>query len=290
MKIALALIAFLANPSLAFAQDPVPESEPPPALVVVPRLTLFNADIRGRVRADEGTGPPAILDGTSVNFASDLDLDDSDPVWVFEIAAFHRGEGRCLERASLSYLDASYEGSSTLDSAEAFNGWTFPAGTQVESKCRYRSWGADFAIVDGDSPFEDTSGSILMGMRYTDLRVLVEGGGQGTDERLRLFYLGVGARGESRWGGWLSAILQGVVYFSMGGFNDGFDLEFENWGGILFEGMAGVSGSIGPLHLEAGWRLISNTSYSQVDTSDKFEENDFSILLSGPYFSATLRF
>jgi hypothetical protein len=288
MKIALpVLLATFALPSLAHAQDSRPNPEAP-ALVVVPRVTAFAATVRGRVRADEGSFPSPISDGTSVNFESDLDLDDSDPVWILEIAAFQRGEGFYLERASISYLEASYDGRSTLDSTEVFNARTFPAGTAVDSKVRYRSWGADFAVVEGEPLFENTSGSMLLGARYTDLRVSMEGGGQQTDERLRLFWLGVGFRGETRWGGWLSGILQASVYFTYGAIEDWFDLK--EWGGVLFEGMAGVSGTLGPVQLEAGLRLISSSMYSTVDTSDKFEDNDFLLQLGGPYFSATLRF
>jgi len=290
MQVALPALLVLLLSSIASAQDKKAPEPEPPALVVVPRLTLFAADVRGRVRADEGSAPAPILDGTSVDFESDLDLDDSDPVWILEIAAFQRGEGRYLERASLSYLDASYEGSATLDSAEAFNGRTFAAGTAVESKCRYRAWGADFAVVDGETLFEDTSASFLMGVRYTDLRIKLDGGGQDTDERLRLFWMGVGFRGERTFGPTFSGVLQAAVYFSFGRFEDWFDLRFEEWGGAMFEGMAGMSGSIGPVQLEAGWRLISQASYSHVDTSDKFEDNDFTLQLGGPWLSATVRF
>lgn len=301
MNVALPALLTLAVSSIAFAQEKAPEPEPRtlkgseatpsgPALVVVPRLSVFSADVRGRVRADEASAPAPILDGTSVNFESDLDLDDADPVWILEIAAFHRGEGRYLERASLSYLDASYEGSATLDSTEDFNGRTFPAGTAVDSKFRYRAWGADFAIVDGETLFENTSASFLMGLRYTDLRIEMDGGGQETDERLRLFWIGLGFRGERSFGPRFSGVLQAAVYFSFGGYEDVFDLQFEEWGGAMFEGMAGMSASFGPVQLEAGWRLISQSTYSQVDTTDKFEDNDFSLQLGGPWFSATLRF
>lgn len=288
MKIALALVPLVAFPSIALAQDPAPEPEA--VLMVVPRLTAFSPSVRGRVRADEATFPAPILDGSSVDFHSDLDLDDSDPLLILEIAAFHRGEGRYLEMASVSWLDAEFEGSSTFGSAEDFNGRTFPAGTSVKSKVRYRSYGADFTVAESEGVIANTSGSMLIGLRYTDLRVSLEGGGIQSDERLRLFWLGLGFRGETRWGSWLTGILQAAVYFTYGDIEDWYDFTYEEWGGALFEGMAGLGGSIGPVQLEAGWRLISSSSYATVDDGENFEDNDFTLQLGGPYFSATVRF
>lgn len=285
-----ALIAIVAAPSLALAQDRrPPPPPPPPAFAVVPRVTFFNGSLSGNVSADEASFPAPILDGTSIRFDSDLDLDDSDPVWLVEITGSTLAGGRSYEHVSVSWLEARFEGSSTFGSTETFNGRTFPAGTEVESEFRYRSFGADFTVVGGDAMgFENAQGTFYLGARYADIHVELEGGGAETDERLRLLYLGGGFRGEGQWGPWLSGILQGGVYFSTGGIWD-YDGR-EEWGGVIFEGQAGVGASFGVLHVEAGWRIVTNSSYAEVDESDKFEDNEYSIQLDGPYFSATLRF
>lgn len=287
MSAALAIvIAAFAAP----AQDRPPEDPSPPALVIVPRISVFFADVRGRIRADEGTFPSPILDGSSIRMASDLELDDSDPIGIFEIAAFHRAEGRHVGLGSISYLQASYEGTSTFNSTETFNGRTFSAGATVRSEYRYRSFGADFAVVDAwPGLIEDASGAVIVGARYTDLRVSLEGGGGETDERIRLFWIGAGFRGESRVGPF-SAVLQAAGYVSVGNRGGWYDFRYEEWGGFLFEGTAAVTGTFGPAHLEAGWRLISSSAYATVDDGENFEDNDFSFQLGGPYLSATLRF
>ena len=290
MKFALpALVALLAVPSIAAAQDPPPEPDIP-ALVVVPRFTVLFADVGGRVECDEASFPAPILDGSSVHFDSDLDLDDSVPTWIAEIAAFKRAGGRYSEVFSVSWQESSYEGSATFNSTETFNGRTFTAGSLVESKVRYRSWGADFTVTEGETPFENTWAAFRLGARYADFHVQMESAGQETDERLRLLYLGGGFKGEGQWGGWLTGVLQASVYFSFGGYDDPWDLEYQEWGGVIFEGLAGVSATLSVLHLEGGWRYLSNSSYAKTDSSDKFEDNDFSLELSGPYLSATFRF
>ena len=294
MKIALpALVAALVAPSVVFAQDP-PRAPAPgpdaPATVVVPRFTVLFADVSGRVESDEASFPAPILQGTSIHYDSDLNVDDGVPAWIAEIVAFRRLGDRYDELGSLSWLEANYNGSSTFDETQFFNGRTFTAGTQVESKVRYRSWGIDYAVVSGDMPMQNTSGSFRLGARYTDLRIQMEGGGQETDERLRLFYFGGGLRGEAHWGGWLTGLIQGSVYFSFGGYDDYWDLEYEEWGGTIFEGNVGVSASLGTLLLEGGWRYLSNSSYSKTDSTEKFEDNDFTLELSGPYASVSIRF
>ena len=294
MRMALAgLIATLALPSAAFAQQPPPpvDADPqPPAWVVVPRATVIFAAVDGRVEADEASFPAPILNGTSVHFDSDLNLDDADPAWLAEIVAYKRAGGLYLEQGSISWLEASYEGSARLDQAEIFNGRTFAAGTAVESKVRYRAWGADYAVFSSPTIFPNTSGSFHLGVRYADIRVEMDGGGQDTDERLRLLHFGGGLRGETRVGEWFSGVLKGSVYFSAGGFDDWWDLEAEEWGGIIFEGLAGVTATAGPLRFEGGWRYLSNSSYDDHDSTEKFEENDYLIELSGPYVSLTFRF
>jgi hypothetical protein len=294
MRMALAgLIATLVFASAASAQQPPPpvEADPnPPAWVVVPRATAIFATVDGKVESDEASFPAPILDGTSVRFDSDLNLDDEDPVWLAEIVAFQRIGGLYLEQGSLSWLEASYEGAATLDQAEIFNGRTFGAGTTVESKVHYRSWGADYAVFTSPTIFPNTSGSFLLGARYTDLRVQMEGAGGETDERVRLFYFGGGLRGETRVANAFTGVLQGAVYFSGGGFDDWGDEESEEWGGVIFEGLAGVTVTAGPIRAEGGWRYLSNSSYSDHDSTDKFEENDFLFELNGPYFSLTFRF
>ena len=85
-------------------------------------------------------------------------------------------------------------------------------------------------------------------------------------------------------------MIQASGYFTFGGYNDPWSQQAEEFGGTIFEGQAGLSGSLGPLLLEGGWRYLSQSSYAKLDSSDKFEDNDFLIELSGPYFSVSLRF
>ena len=286
-----ALLAFLAVPSIASAQDPPPPPEQDiPATVVVPRFTAFFAAVGGRIEADEASFPAPILDGSSVHFDSDLDVDDSVPTWIAEIVAYRREGGRYSEWLSVSWLESSYEGSTTFDSTETFNGRTFAAGSVVDSKLHYRSWGVDYTVTEGETPLENTWAAFTLGARYTDFRVQLESAAGETDERLRLLYLGGGFRGETHWGGWLSGVIKASVYFSFGGYDDPWDLEYQEWGGVIFEGQAGVNVTLGVLNLEGGWRYLSNSSYAHTDSSDKFEDNDFLLELSGPYASVTFRF
>lgn len=286
-----ALLALLAVPSIASAQDPPPPPEQDiPATIVVPRFTVIYAAVGGRIESDEASFPAPILEGSSVRFDSDLDVDDSMPSWIAEIVAYRREGGRYSELASVSWLESSYEGSATFGSTETFNGRTFAAGTLVDSKVQYRSWGADFTVTEGETPLENTWAAFTLGARYADFRVQLESAAGETDERLRLLYIGGGFRGETRWGDWLTGLIKASVYFSFGGYDDPWDLEYQEWGGVIFEGQVGASVTLGVLNIEGGWRYITNSSYSQVDSSDKFEDNDFSLELSGPYASVTFRF
>lgn len=282
----LLLLAAAAAP--ACAQD---DDGPDHAVGVVPRLSFWRPALNGDAEADEGTWPGPILDGDGLDLDGDLGLDLTSTALLLETAVLERHGRRYFERFTVSYLQAEFDGEATTASTVAFNGRFFGAGTSLDSKFAYSSFGMDGAVYEDAFDSDDqVAGAVLVGLRYNSLRLRLEGGGQETDESVRLLWLGAGLRVESSLQRRFGLVAQGMIFFSSGAESDFWDVEIESWDGVLFEGNIGLRASMGRVAVEGGLRLVSEAVNVTVDDEKNFEENDFAFALSGPYLSVTVRF
>lgn len=288
MKALPLTILLLAAPASALAQE---SDEPGHALGVVPRISFWRPSLGGDAEADEATGLGPIIDGNRLEFDGDLGLDPSSTSVLLEVAVLERNGRRFFERLTLSFLSAEFDGEEMPASSTVFNGRTFPAGNPLRSEWNYGSIGIDGAVYEDSFADEaPVAGSVLVGVRYTDVRLQLESGGEETDERVRLAWLGAGLRVESSLQRRVGLVAQGMIFFSGGTESDFWGFEVESWDGVLFEGHAGVRASMGRVAFEGGFRLVAQSVNVTVDDEKNFEETDFSFAMSGPYLSATVRF
>ncbi len=288
MKHAAAVLLLLAAAPLPLAaQDEA--SERRHALGVVPRLTLWRADLGARMEADEGVAPGPVLDGNRLDLEDDLGYEDDSVIPILQVALVEQRGRRRLERVTATFFTAGFDADSTLREDQNFNGRVFSAGSRVESDWNYWSAGIDGAVYE--SPWDEpTAFAVLVGLRYTSLEFSLSDATQDTDERIRLLWAGVGARVETVINPRFSFVAQAMFFYSGGEDTDLFDVEFESWDAGLVEANAGIRFGAGRLEVEAGLRLVAQTVEMVLEDSKNYEENRFDFGLFGPYVSAVLRF
>lgn len=256
------------------------------------RASAWHPSLSGTFDADEGW--PVMLEGTSVELDEDLGLKGDETVPYLEFGAFQtfESDGRSVELDLVTYTIwfQEWEADKTLARDETFNGFTFPAGSPVESDLRILLLGIDATVVPVGHPARGLVGGMTVGMRYLDVDLQMERPGASAAEGTRLLYFGAGFGGTWKPGRWFFGSAQGSLYFTFGSIEDEWLVDFEDWGGVLFEGSVSMGAEVGPFRAEFGWRLIANSFAIARSDEDSDEENEFSWAAGGPFVGMSFRF
>lgn len=298
MKIKILAAGFvLLAAALAEAQTPpppAPDGEPSEGrnfIYVAPRLSMWVANMNGKIEADEGWTLDTLIDGSTVSFDEELMIDDTEAVPRFEFLLMEQDEfgglTRTRELMRAVFMYTRYEGDTTLDDPEVFNGRLYPAGTYVESGFRFWMAGVDFSAIDRHDP-EGFSGDVFFGARVWDVTLSMKAGGQRNDEELRLLLLGVGLAARWQFGPIFSIEARNGGYVSLWS-EDSF-FEVEDGAGAYYEGEIAMNATFPHVRTRVGLAMLAGAATLEREDSNSAEDDDWAFFMGGPFIDVSVYF